>query len=358
MKVLIADDSILIRNIVKEILSSDPAIEIAGEAANGADAVAKALALRPDVVIMDIDMPLMNGLEATAEISRASSIPVLVFTHNSDPALPFKALERGAADFLLKPDFKDLNRPEYASGLVARLRGLSSRGAASAMRARAVPPPAGPPGPVLSPAAQGASASGGEFPATLPPALMVVVGASTGGPQAVLRLLSDLAAPFHLPIAMVQHIETGFDKGYADWLSAETGHEVALARDGELPLPGRVYVAPTDSHLRFSARGLELDAAGPKVQNQKPSVDVLFRSAAERYGEGALGVLLTGMGRDGAEGCAAIRSREGFTVAQDEASSLIFGMPKAAIAMGAASLVLPLERIGSFVAAVAGAGRR
>ena len=181
---------------------------------------------------------------------------------------------------------------------------------------------------------------------------MIVVGASTGGPQAVALFLSCLKPPFSLPIAIVQHIETGFDRGYADWLSDQSGHRVILAEPGEHPAAGAVYVAPTDKHLLFSRGGFILDD-GAKVQNQKPSVDVFFRSAAAGYGDRALGVILTGMGADGAEGCAAIVASGGFTVAQDEASSLIFGMPRAAIARGAASLVLPLDRIGPFVASVA-----
>jgi two-component system chemotaxis response regulator CheB len=335
------------------MLSSDPEISIAGEAANGSDAADRVLALKPDIVIMDIDMPIMNGLEATARIARASSIPVLIFTRNEEPELPFKAIERGAADFLLKPDFNDINRPDYVTSFIARLRALASRHGhapvatrerqssheTKAALAEAAPRDLGLPSPSSEPC-----------PSRPSPA-MIAVGASTGGPQAVSSLLSSLKAPFPLPITLVQHIETGFDKGYADWLSDQTGHRVILAKPGEEPRPGTVYVAPTDLHLIFSDSGFVLDD-GLKVQNQKPSVDVLFRSAAERYGSHALGILLTGMGSDGAEGCAAIQAKKGFTVVQDEASSLIFGMPRAAIARGAASLVLSLEKIGPYVASV------
>jgi two-component system chemotaxis response regulator CheB len=346
MKVFIADDSILIRNIVKELLSTDPNISIVGEAANGADAVSRAIAANPDIVIMDIDMPIMNGLEATAQITAASSIPVMVFTHNTDPELPFKALERGAVDFLLKPDFGDLNKPEYVSKFISHLRGLSTKRLAhDPKKPRESVPLA------ETPQKPGMPADF-RYPASLPKPRVVVIGASTGGPQAVSTLLSGLKVPYILPIILVQHIETGFDQGYADWLSGESGHRVILAKNGVEPQPGTVYVAPTDFHLRLSRAGFLLDD-GPKVLNQKPSVDVLFASAADSYGDAALGVLLTGMGTDGAEGCAAIQAKGGYTLVQDEASSLIFGMPKAAIARGAASVVLPLHAIAPFLDTVA-----
>ncbi len=308
---------------------------------------------------MDIDMPIMNGLEATAQIVKASSVPVLIFTHNMDPELPFKALELGAADFLLKPDFSDLNKPEYVGRFIDRLRAIASRRSRQQLSVPAFDRSPGAEAPALPPRADGAAAPSRDgvdvqpvYPTARPAVSVIVVGASTGGPQAVSRFLSGLKPPFPLPIALVQHIETGFDRGYADWLSDLTGHRVVLAESGMEPAAGSVYVAPTDRHLLFSRSGFVLDD-GTKVLNQKPSVDVLFRSAAELYGGRVLGVLLTGMGSDGAEGCAAIVAGGGFTVAQDETSSLIFGMPRAAILRGAASLVLPLDRIAPFVASAA-----
>ncbi len=360
MRVFIADDSILIRNIVKELLATDPDILVVGEASNGADAAERVLSLEPDIVIMDIDMPIMNGLEATARIAGASSIPVLVFTHNTDPDLPFKAIERGAVDFLLKPDFSDVNKPGYVASFIERLKALSRRGTGrrdAASRTASAPQPAM--------AATAHHATVASAPRVVAPqaarpgsvdhppcASIIVVGASTGGPQAVSRMLSGMRKPHSLPIALVQHIETGFDKSYAEWLAAETGHRVVLASDGEVPRAGTVYVAPTDRHLKFSDSGFILDD-GPKVLNQKPSVDTLFASAVRRYGERTVGVLLTGMGTDGADGCAAILAGGGFTVVQDEASSLIYGMPRAAINRGAASLVLSLDAIGPFIDSVA-----
>lgn len=368
MRVFIADDSILIRNIVKELLATDPGILVVGEATNGADAAKRVLDLEPDIVIMDVDMPIMNGLDATRLIAASSTIPVLIFTHNTEPELPFRALQLGAVDFLLKPDFSDVNKPEYVSAFIDRLKALSRRnhgtkgfvGKPAALKNTAFAPPPGLRGSATPTSLSESEKKYSESPAAqpvnppgLPRASIIVIGASTGGPQAVSRLLSSLRKPFPLPIVLVQHIETGFDKGYAEWLSSETGQRVVLASDGEEPKPGTVYVAPTDRHLKFANARFVLDD-GPKVLNQKPSVDTMFASAARQYGERTLGVLLTGMGTDGADGCAAIRAAGGYTVVQDEASSLIYGMPRAAINRGAASQVLALDAIGPFVDSVAG----
>lgn len=374
MRVFIADDSILIRNIVKELLATDPGILVVGEATNGADAAERVLNLQPDIVIMDVDMPIMNGLESTRLIVASSTIPVLIFTHNTEPELPFKALRLGAVDFLLKPDFSDVNKPEYVISFIDRLKALSRRsnagknlaGKPAAMKGADF---SAAPAPRQTVAANRAATRLPVFEGTqrstqtsapqsvnqsgLPRASVIVVGASTGGPQAVSRLLANLRKPFPLPIVIVQHIETGFDKGYAEWLTSETGQRVVLATDGEEPGPGTVYVAPTDRHLKFANAHFVLDD-GPKVLNQKPSVDTMFASAARQYGEQTLGVLLTGMGTDGADGCAAILAAGGYTVVQDEASSLIYGMPRAAVNRGAASRILALDAIGPFVDSVAG----
>lgn len=376
MDVFIADDSILIRNVVRELLASDPSIKLVGEAANGADAVNKVLKIKPDIVIMDIDMPIMNGLEATTRIARESDIPVLVFTHNNDPELPFRALELGAVDFLSKPDFADLNKPDYINYFISKLRLLSrqkpklndktssSNYKQSCLSEAELIKGTSPKGSRLtidlSANDQNRQAdfdaeliNASIFNANTINADIIVMGASTGGPQAVCSLLSQIVTPFPLPIVLVQHIETGFDKGYANWLAEESGHTVRLASSRLAPEKGIVDIAPTDMHLRLSKGNYILDD-GQKVLNQKPSVDVLFQSAAELYGSMAIGVLLTGMGRDGALGCKLIRSNGGYTVVQDENSSLIFGMPKAAIEIGAASIILPLDKIALFLTTLAG----
>jgi two-component system, chemotaxis family, protein-glutamate methylesterase/glutaminase len=324
MRVLIADDSALIRTIVKEMLASFPDIIIAGEASNGSDAVERACAAHADIVVMDLDMPVMNGLEATARLRERSSIPVLVFTHNLDPGLPFKAMEAGASDFLLKPDFEDLGKEEYVSSFVAKLREISRPRGGRQKIARLEYP---------------------EAVHRLARPELVVMGASTGGPLAIKEILASIKAPFPVPVAIVQHIETGFDSGFAEWLRSETGHDVSIVSQlGSDIGPGRVFVSPTDIHLRVRDKKLILDD-GPKILNQKPAVDALFTSAASRL----LSVLLTGMGNDGAVGSVAVKREGGFSIVQDEGSSLIYGMPKAAFLAGGASIVLPLKDIARFI---------
>ncbi|MBU0954831.1 MAG: chemotaxis-specific protein-glutamate methyltransferase CheB [Spirochaetes bacterium] len=391
MRVFIADDSVVIRNIVKEILAQQKGFEVVGEAANGQLALSRVLELQPDIVIMDMDMPVMNGLEATCRITRSSSIPVLMFSNNADPELPFRALERGAADFLRKPDFNDINKPEYIRKFVDLLASISARYKGRiffsyrqstddcvASAAHQPPPSTSRQTDVASrlSAGPGAGVAGQPQPVprqnhqsirvivdagdiNIPPDLsllrpgMAVLGASTGGPQAVLRFLTDLGAPLPIPLLVVQHIETGFDRGYAEWLSEESRQLVRLVMDGEVPKAGVVYIAPTDIHLRCEYGRLRLDD-GPKVLNQKPSVDVLFNSACESYGSRVLAILMTGMGTDGAAGCLAIKKQGGCTLVQDEATSLIYGMPKAAVDCDAASYIVPLPLISKYVRAATG----
>jgi chemotaxis response regulator CheB len=174
---------------------------------------------------------------------------------------------------------------------------------------------------------------------------LVVIGASTGGPAAVRRVLEKLPASFPCPIALVQHIDTGYENGFAEWLNGTTALSVRLAKDGDAPRPGEVIVAPTEKHLVCRSRHFFLDD-GPKVFSQKPAVDRLFTTAAEEFGREVVGVLLTGIGTDGGLGCQQIRLRGGLTLVQDEASSTVWGMPKAAFQLGAASRVLPLDEIG------------
>jgi two-component system chemotaxis response regulator CheB len=339
MTVFIADDSILIRTIVKDILSPYKDIQIAGEASNGSDAVELVLRLKPDIVIMDVDMPIMNGLEATKILSSKISIPILVFTHNTDPELPFRAIESGAADFLPKPDFLAINKPDYIESFVEKLRILVNSTSEAKTKAFIGDPRKLITNPDIMPASS---------------IRFIVMGASTGGPKAIHSILSSLTPPFPLPITIVQHIETGFDKGFADWLQAETGHRcVLVSHSGCAAEAGTVYIAPTDFHLLIQDSRLVLDD-GPRILNQKPAVDALFRSAASAFGARAAAVLLTGMGTDGADGCREVKRLGGVCIVQDAKTSLIFGMPRAAIESGGATTVLLLQAIGPALESLAG----
>lgn len=327
MRILLVDDSALLRGIIREVLSAESDMEIAGEATNGQKAVQLARELKPDLIIMDVNMPVMDGIEATKLIMEQVPTPVLVFTSEADAEKGFEAIESGAIEILKKPPIDQLNDKLFSKIFLDKIRALGRKKA----RGR------------------------NEFESTerLPESKkrafsIVVIGASTGGPVAVRNLLKTLPKNFPCGLAVVQHLESGFDAGYVDWLNEAAAVDIVLAGEEGRFEPATVVVAPADYHMRCASGGYVLDKGG-KVLNQRPSVNVLFSSAAERYGAGVLGILLTGMGRDGADGCVAIKANGGYTICQDESSSAIFGMPKAAIEVNGASKVLALEDIARFL---------
>ena len=327
MKILIVDDSALIRGILKQFLTREHDFLIVGETSNGRSAVELSLSLEPDLVIMDINMPIMDGLEATRRIMKEKPVPILIFSSELDAHRSFEVLNSGAVDVMRKPDIGQLNEPAFCKEFLEKIRLVA--------RAR--------PWNRISTFSE-KSAHREECKVYK----IVVMGASTGGPFAVRTILQGLAETFPVGIVLVQHLEEGFDEGYAKWLNEATELSVRLASVTDSIQPGKVLVAPVNRHL-IVRNGFLIQNNGPKVLNQKPSIDVLFESAAECFGEQVIGVLLTGMGRDGARGCAKIVSRGGLTVVQDEKTSTIFGMPKAAIESGGASKILPLQDIPQYL---------
>jgi two-component system chemotaxis response regulator CheB len=323
IRVLVADDSELFRELLARVIDAERGFEVVALAADGNAAAAYARAHKPDVITMDLAMPDADGFSGIARIMAETPTPILVLTANREEAVGFRALSLGALDILEKPQATaDLD--DYGRLLRSRLRLLAGvkvirhvRGLRE--RAPAVPRAAG-------------------------RADLVVIGASLGGPRALATLLRGLPATFPAPIAVVQHIADGFTEGLATWLASECRLEVREAADGDPLRAGRVLVAPTGRHLLVNDRVARLSDA-PPVDTFKPSVTPLFLSAARSYGARACGVLLTGMGRDGAEGLKAIKEAGGPTLAQDEATSAVFGMPRAAIELGAVDRVLPLEEI-------------
>ncbi len=355
MKILIVDDSALVRGILKQLLLEQSDMVIIGEATNGQSGYEKNLELLPDIIIMDINMPVMDGIEATKKIMAERPVPILIFSSSIEAGSSFEAISAGAVDILKKPDIDQLNDPEFVEVFIDKLKNLHRQTAqyvdhagepAAASRA------AGPgPAAAANSAASTAAGTGGAAGSLKRPAVhdkdspVIVIGASTGGPLAVRQVLKYLPPKFSAGIAVVQHLEEGFDAGYTGWLNESTSLNVTLAGTQPQPfLPGNVTVAPVNLHLIVAEGKLTLDD-GPKILNQKPAVDALFSTAAEWYGDRVIGVLLTGMGRDGAEGCRKIIAQGGHTLVQNRETSAIFGMPKAAIDLGAASEVLSLADI-------------
>jgi len=327
MRVLIVDDSALMRTILRDFFERH-AVEIAGEASNGRQAIEKAAQLRPDLVTMDIDMPMMNGIEATAEIMKNSPVPIVVFSGDVTDEVSFTAFKAGAADVIAKPDLDCFYNGEFTASLINRFKAVVKPGSGG-----------------VSGAVRRQSGEALPRPGTVD---AVVLGASTGGPVAVKTVLAALPASFPVGVALVQHIEARFAEGYAKWLDNECALSVRLARGDDHFEPGTVIVAPGDRHLVMIGKTLAIDD-GPKVGSHRPAVDRLFESAAATLGDRLVGVLLTGMGRDGADGCVAIRDNGGFTIVQDQATSFIYGMPKAAAEAGGASVVRPLGEIAGLL---------
>ena len=323
VRVVVADDSELFRELLARVIAAEPGFEVVAVAANGNDAATLTGKLKPDVITMDLNMPDADGFAGIARIMADTPTPILVLTANREEAVGFRALSLGALDLLEKPQATtDLD--DYGRLLRSRLRLLAGVKVIRHVR--------------------GLRERGTPVPRAAGRADLVAIGASLGGPRALATLLRGLPPAFPAPIAIVQHIADGFTEGLAAWLSAETHLDVHEARDGEPLAPGRVVLAPTGRHLVVGEGIVRLSDA-PPVDTFRPSVTPLFLSAARAYGARVCGVILTGMGRDGAEGLKAIRDAGGPTLAQDEATSAVFGMPRAAIELGAVERVLPLEEL-------------
>ncbi|MBX7102390.1 MAG: chemotaxis-specific protein-glutamate methyltransferase CheB [Myxococcaceae bacterium] len=332
VQVLVVDDSPLCRQLIVDALQKDPDLNVVGTASNGQEAFEKVVALKPNVVTMDVDMPVMDGLTATERIMGDHPTPILVLTadpRNIAPELTHRALEVGALALQVKPA---LDAGPEAWNLAREVKLLSQVRVIRHLRgAKKVPSHAGvPAAPPLE--AMGASASSAIG--------VVVVGASTGGPQVLQRLLGDLPGDFPAPVALVQHINPAFAESLVGWLQASSKLKVQMAKDGDALVPGTVLLAPPQFHLLVAQRGRVTLKQGEPKDGHLPSASLLLESAAKSYGKRTVGVLLTGMGTDGADGMVAIKGAGGKTVVQSQESCVVFGMPGAAIARGAADHVV------------------
>jgi len=357
LRVLVVEDSLTIRRRFCEILCADPELEVIGEAEDGKRAIELCEALRPDVMTLDMVMPVMSGLTATEYIMAYRPTPILIVSASTNRGELFKtydALAAGALDVLEKPTVDDVDaaweqRFVAAVKLIARIKVITHPRArlGGAQRAAAAVKVAAPP-----PASNRPDHRRGHY-------AVVAFGASTGGPAAIVQVLRALPRGLALPVLFVLHIDEPFGAAFAEWLEDQTPHRVAYARDGELvdSLRGQVIMAPPGRHLAVAAGRLHLSNAPPR-HSCRPSVDVLFESLAVDRGAQVLACLLTGMGRDGAAGLLAIHRAGGFTLAQDEATSVVYGMPREAALLGAARMVLPLDQIGPEIVRLLGSGER
>jgi two-component system, chemotaxis family, protein-glutamate methylesterase/glutaminase len=338
IRVLLAEDSAVTRAYLTYLLDEDPAIEVVGAAQDGQEAVDLAARLRPDVILMDVHMPVLDGYEATRKIMELTPTPIVMATASSSQSETrggFTALEAGALILLSKPPaLWEEGHDEAATEL---LRTLKLMAEVKVVRRRTL---------------NGAGKHPSErFPRPREPRV-IAIGASTGGPQALSAILAELPAPLGTPVLLVQHITDGFVGGFVEWLNSRTPMACAIATHGEEPRPGKVYVAGSGRHMTLTRDGrIGLDHAAP-VNGFRPSISRLFDSVADSCGREAVGVLLTGMGRDGADGLRLMRDAGALTIAQDEASSVIFGMPGEAVRLKAACEVLPPVAIAEALRAV------
>lgn len=347
IRVVIVDDSLFMRAAIAKTLAAGP-FDVVGQAKDGHEALAQVVKLQPDVVTMDFNMPGMNGAEAVRAIMQQRPTPVVMFSaHTRQGAKEtFDALAAGAVEFVTKPAGEvSVDLSKIAEELTRKLVTAAS----AKPRASAPAPPARPSGVISTamtsiPGTQSITRTGGIG---LPK--LCVIAVSTGGPAALSELIPALPADLRLSVVVVQHMPAGFTAALAERLDGASRVSVKEAQTGDRPAPGLVLIAPGDRHLEFDERGLVTLTDGPLVNGCRPAADVTMLSAAKVYGRRTVAVVMTGMGKDGAAGALAIKRADGKIAAQDQLTSVIYGMPKAAIDAGAVDEVLPLSDIAGWL---------
>jgi two-component system, chemotaxis family, protein-glutamate methylesterase/glutaminase len=341
IKVLIVEDSPVVRDLLTFTLSSDPAIQVIGTAHDGEEAIRAVREKRPDVVTMDIVMPNMDGFEATRIIMETTPTPIVIVSASWDPKeveKTFRAMEAGALAAIAKP--VGVAHPDYKTLSKELIQIVKLMSEVKVIKRR----PQEKKRDIIS-----RESTAGLITPVTPDLKVVAIGASTGGPPAIETILSGLPKDFPVPLLIVQHIAAGFVQGFADWLANSTGLPVKIAAQGEQLLPGRAYIAPDDLQMGVENGGrIILSSSGPE-NGLRPSVSWLFRSVREVFGKNAIGVLLTGMGKDGARELKRMKEQGAVTIAQDKESSVVYGMPGEAVTIDAAAYVLPPVRIAEFL---------
>lgn len=327
IKVLVVDDSSFARELITAILSTDGQIKVVGTAEDGKEAVEKVRELKPDVVTMDIEMPVMDGLEAIEHIMALYAVPILVVTTRGDAPTAYAAIAKGALDLVVKPEVN----LEAAREFIDKIKLLSTIKVITHISGKHVAKDIKP---VRQTELKVSSTD-----------KVVAIASSTGGPEALSVILSDLPGKLPCPVVIAQHISDGFVSGMVEWLKRITKLTVKVAVEGEPVTAGTVYISPSEKHMEITgSRRIALVERNPK-DIYRPSCDVLLSSVARVYGSSSIGIILTGMGSDGVAGMKKIRDTKGVTIAQDEKTSVVFGMPKVAIDSGCIDKILPVGAI-------------
>lgn len=339
IRVLVVDDSAVVRRIISALLATEPAVVVVGEARNGLEAIQLTETLKPDIITMDVRMPVMDGLQATKQIMAYHPTPILVLTSSlgrHDRDLTFNMLNAGALEVLEKPHDLASATDSYSRRLLLdRIKVLSRVRVVTHLRGRRhKPSDALPPLPYP------------KLPATTTPSRLVIIGASTGGPRVLYKVLRELPPDFPAAIVIVQHIAEGFVATMVDWLDQHAAISVTMAHDGASLQAGCAVVAPETTHVRVTSQWKVIFDPEPH-HLLYPSIDVTLQSAAQALPRQTIGVVLTGMGRDGANGLLALRKAGGMTVAQNRESSAIWGMPRAADEQGGAMELVHADALAS-----------
>jgi two-component system chemotaxis response regulator CheB len=346
VRVLVVDDSALMRKLIPQILTTDSSIQVVGTAMDGNFGLRKIEELQPQVITLDLEMPGMGGLEMLKEIMRRHKMPVIVVSsHSTEGAsVTLQALSLGAFDFVAKPQDVAARMPQIAQELITKIKAAAfSRGV-----------PVRPIAEVVRPAIKSTA------PTKSTASKVIAIGVSTGGPHALQYVLSQLPPDFPGSLVIVQHMPEGFTEMFARRLDEICGISVKEAQSGDLLLAGRALICPGARHIkvkRLPLGDVAVLSDDPRVNGHRPSADVLFKSVAEEFGERAVGVIMTGMGEDGANGLGLIKAAGGTTIAQSELSCVVFGMPKAAIERGHAMRVVDLEAMANTLQAQCSPGR-
>jgi two-component system chemotaxis response regulator CheB len=343
VRVLVVDDSALMRKLIPQMLAHDESIEVVGTAVDGNFCLRKIDELKPHVVTLDLEMPGLNGIDTLKEIMRRQPLPVIVFSsHSTEGAsVTMKALGLGAFDFVTKPKDTSAHMTETARELIGKIKAASESKLKPRMRNGLPPRPEK------------------ITPSKTDPSRIVAIGVSTGGPQALEYVLSQLPGDFPGTIVVVQHMPEGFTEMFAKRLDEQSALRVKEAQSGDVLQPGRVLICPGSRHLkvkRLPLGDIAVLSDDARVNGHRPSVDVLLHSVAEEFKANAIGVLMTGMGDDGAEGLGAIKRAGGLTIAQSEESCVVYGMPKAAIERGYAVKVVSLDAMAATLQSICRSG--
>ncbi len=334
IRVLIVEDVMVIREFLHYILESDPQVQVVGMARDGEEGVHMAFKLLPDVIVMDINMPRMDGYEATQKIMETRAMPIVLVSACVDPKeveTTFKAMEVGAVAVVSKP--KGLEDPDHFQSAQELIQTVKSMSEVKLVTRRLKS--------VTANLQAGLSGTATLHTAKIE---LIAIGASTGGPIILQTILTGLSKDIAAPILIVQHITVGFLSGLAEWLAKTTQFPIQIAKHGEQPMPGRVYFAPDHVQMAVTTGRIELHPSPPE-NGLRPAANYLFRSVAKAYGKRAIGILLTGMGRDGAQGLKQMRDAGAVTFAQSKETCTVFGMPGEAVKLDAAGFVLPPEQI-------------